>query len=523
MENVVIFDTTLRDGEQSPGFSMNIQEKLRVARQLEQLNVDIIEAGFPVASEGDFAAVREIAKTIKGCKVAALARANDNDIDQAWEAVKVASQPIIHTFISTSDFHLQYQLRLSREEVLEKAVAAVKRAKSHTPDVEFSAMDATRTDRDYLCKVVEAAIEAGAITVNIPDTVGYAIPAEFGDLIKFLRNNVPNIDKAVISVHCHNDLGLAVANSLAAVLKGARQVECAVNGIGERAGNASLEELVMAIRTRKDFFDLTTRVMSEQIYSASRLISRITGINVQPNKAIVGANAFAHESGIHQDGLLKEKITYEIMTPESIGVPQSTLVLGKHSGRHAFRDRLERLECNLSDDELNAVFKRFKDLADKKKEVFDEDLLAIIAEETLRIAEKYKLLNMNVASGTVAIPTATVEMEVDGKRIKEAGFGDGPVDAAFKTIAKITGTKSRLLKYAVNAITGGTDAQGQVTVRLEEEDFIVTGQGAHTDIIIASAKAYINALNRLAHFAQDRNKQLAISRKQGSLGINLTN
>jgi len=501
VEKIKIFDTTLRDGEQSPGFSMNIHEKLQVARQLEKLNVDIIEAGFPIASEGDFEAVREIAKNIKKCKVAALARAEDKDIDRAWEAIKDAQDPFIHTFISTSDFHLKYQLHLSREEVLNKAVNAVRRAKSFSPNVEFSAMDATRTDRDYLCQVVEAAIEAGAITINIPDTVGYAVPQEFGGLIQYLSENVSNINQAILSVHCHNDLGLAVANSLAAVLKGARQVECAINGIGERAGNASLEEIVMALRTRKDFFNLKSQVVTEQIYSASRLVSRITGVGVQPNKAVVGSNAFSHESGIHQDGLLKEKITYEIMTPESIGIPQSTLVLGKHSGRHAFRDRLKKLGFELTKHELNMAFERFKNLADKKKEVFDEDLEAIMSEEIfrgLKAPEKYKLLNLNFASGTVAIPTATVEMEVNGERIKEAGFGDGPVDAAFKTIAKITGTKSKLLKYSVNSITGGTDAQGEVTVRLEENDNIVTGQGAHTDIILASAKAYVNALNRLA-------------------------
>jgi len=504
MEKILIFDTTLRDGEQSPGFSMNIQEKLQVARQLEKLNVDIIEAGFPVASEGDFEAVRKIAKSIKKCQVAALARAEDKDIDRAWEAVKEAHNPVIHTFISTSDFHLKYQLRLSREEVLDKAIKAVTRARSYTPNVEFSAMDATRTNRDYLCQIVEAAINSGATTINIPDTVGYAIPQEFGGLIQYLRENVSNIDKAILSVHCHNDLGLAVANSLAAVLNGARQVECAINGIGERAGNASLEEVVMAIRTRKDFLQLTTQVITEQIFSASRLISRITGINVQPNKAIVGANAFAHESGIHQDGLLKEKITYEIMTPESIGVPQSTLVLGKHSGRHAFREHMKKLGFELTEQEIKSVFKRFKDLADKKKEVFDEDLHAIMADEILQVPEKYKLLNMNVASGTVAIPTATLELEVNGKRFKDAGFGDGPVDAAFKTIAKMIGTKSKLLKYSVNSITGGTDAQGEVTVRLEENDIIVNGQGAHTDIIMASAKAYINALNRLAHLSHSK-------------------
>jgi 2-isopropylmalate synthase len=502
MDQVKIFDTTLRDGEQSPGFSMNIEEKLQVARQLEKLNVDIIEAGFPIASEGDFQAVRAIAKTIKTCTVAGLARAENKDIDRAWEAIQEARKPLIHTFISTSDFHLKYQLRLSREAVLKKAIKAVKRAKSYTKNVEFSAMDATRTDWEYLAEMVEAAIDAGAVTINIPDTVGYAIPQEFGDLIQYLGENVSNIDKAILSVHCHNDLGLAVANSLAAVLRGARQIECAINGIGERAGNASLEELVMAIRTRKDFFNLTTRIASEQIYATSRLISHISGIAVQPNKAIVGKNAFAHESGIHQDGMLKEKITYEIMTPESIGVPQTTLVLGKHSGRHAFRVRLKKLGYELPDEEVNAAFKRFKDLADKKKEVFDEDLEAIMAEEVRKVPEKYKLLNLNAASGTVAIPTATVEMKVDGKTVKEAGFGDGPVDAAFKTIAKITGTKSRLVKFSVNAITGGTDAQGEVTVRLEENDNIVTGHGAHTDIILASAKAHINALNRLAHLSE---------------------
>ena len=502
MEKILIFDTTLRDGEQSPGFSMNIQEKLQVAKQLEKLNVDIIEAGFPIASEGDFQAVRAIAKSIKRSKIAALARAEDKDIDRAWEAIKEAPHPFIHTFISTSDLHLKHQLHLSRKDVLQKAIRAVKRAKSYTPHVEFSAMDATRTERNYLCQVVEAAINAGATTINIPDTVGYAIPQEFGDLIKHLRKNVSNIDKAILSVHCHNDLGLAVANSLAAVLNGARQVECTINGIGERAGNASMEEIVMSIRTRKDFFkQLYTQIVTEQIYPTSRLLTQITGISVQPNKAIVGSNAFAHESGIHQDGLLKEKITYEIMTPESIGISQSTLVLGKHSGRHAFKDRLKKMGYELSDEEVNILFKRFKDLADKKKEVFDEDLEALIAEEFLRIPEKYKLLNLNVTSGTVAIPTATVEMEVDGIVVKEAGFGDGPVDAAFKTIAKITGTKSKLRKFLVNAITGGTDAQGEVTVRLEENGLIATGQGAHTDIILASAKAYINALNRLAHLS----------------------
>ncbi|MCX5887655.1 MAG: 2-isopropylmalate synthase, partial [Proteobacteria bacterium] len=485
MEKVLIFDTTLRDGEQSPGYSMNITEKLRVARQLEKLGVDIIEAGFPVASEGDFQAVREIARTIRKCQVAGLARAGDMDIDIAWEAIKEAENPRIHTFISTSDIHLKYQLRKTREEVLEMAIRAVKRAKGYTPNVEFSAMDATRSDREYLAAVIEAAIDAGATTVNIPDTVGYAIPSEFGKLIKYLKEKVKNSDRAVFSVHCHNDLGLAVANSLAAVLNGARQVECTINGIGERAGNASMEEIVMILMTRKDSLNLDTGVVSEMIYPSSRLLTMITGVAVQPNKAIVGANAFAHESGIHQDGLLKEKITYEIMTPQSIGMTKSTLVMGKHSGRHAFRDRLKELGYDLSEKDLNQAFKHFKELADKKKEIYDEDIEAIVAEVVLRAPDKYKLLHVNVVSGDVAIPTATLQMEIDGEVVKDVGHGDGPVDAVFKTVAKITGTRSRLVKYSVNSITGGTDAQGEVTVRLEEDGNVVVGQGAHTDIIMA--------------------------------------
>ncbi len=499
MHYIKIFDTTLRDGEQSPGNTMNIQEKLRVARQLESLGVDIIEAGFPIASPGDFAAVREIARTVKKCEVAGLARANDKDIDRAWEAIKEAKNPRIHTFISTSDIHLKHQLRKNRDEVLEMAVHAVKRAKKYTPNVEFSAMDATRTDREYLCTVLSAVIDAGAITINIPDTVGYAIPHEFGDLIRYIREHVSTISRATISVHCHNDLGLAVANSLAAVMNGARQVECTINGIGERAGNASMEELVMILRTRRDHLSLDSRIVTKKIYGTSRLITSITGVPVQPNKAIVGANAFAHESGIHQDGLLKDKITYEIMTPESIGISKSTLVIGKHSGSHAFLDRVTELGYKLSKNDLKVVFERFKELADKKKEIYDEDIEAIVTEVSLRAPDKYKLLNMNVMSGTGAIPAATVEMEVDGNVIKDVGFGDGPVDAAFKTIAKITGTKSRLLKYAVNSITGGTDAQGEVTVRLEEDGCVMVGQGSHTDIIMASVLAYVNALNRIEY------------------------
>lgn len=498
-KSIKIFDTTLRDGEQSPGASMNIDEKVRVAHQLEKLHVDIIEAGFPFASEGDFEAVNKVARTIKDCQVAGLARANRKDIDRAWEALKDAKQPRIHTFIATSDIHLKYKLKKSRDEVLDAAVAAVKHAKSYTPNVEFSAEDAVRSDVDYLCRVVEAVINAGATTVNIPDTVGYAIPTEFGMLIKTLHDRVPNIDKAIISVHCHNDLGLAVANSLAAIENGARQIECTINGIGERAGNASLEEIVMAIRTRSDLLGFETGIETTHLYPSSRLVAHITGMVVQPNKAVVGANAFAHEAGIHQDGVLKEKSTYEIMTPESVGVAQNLLVLGKHSGRHAFRERIKDLGYELDDKNLDKAFSRFKKLADKKKEIFDEDLDAIVADEVIRIEEKYKLAYLNVSSGTVTVPTATVQLEINGEKIQEAGFGVGPVDAVYETIAKITRTKSKLIRYSVSSVTRGMDAQGEVTVRVEEGGKTVIGQGAHTDIIVASAKAYINALNKLEY------------------------
>jgi 2-isopropylmalate synthase len=503
MEKVRIFDTTLRDGEQSPGFSMNINEKVRMAKQLEKLGVDIIEAGFPIASQGDFDAVSTIAASIKNSQIAGLARANDKDIDRAWEAIKHSSRPRIHTFISTSDIHLTHQLRKSREEVLDMAVAAVKRAKSYTEDVEFSAMDATRSDRDYLCQILTAAIDAGATTLNIPDTVGYTIPDEFADLIRHIKDNVANIEKAIISVHCHNDLGLATANATAAVLNGARQVECTINGIGERAGNTSLEELAMILYTRKDYAHLETQIVTEEIFNTSKLLTRITGVAVQPNKAIVGSNAFAHESGIHTDGLLKDKITYEIMTPESVGVTKSSLVLGKHSGRHAMKDELKKRGYELSDDDLNKVFTRFKELADKKKDLYEEDLETIVAEIVLRAPDTYKLINLNVVSGSFAIPTATVQMEVDGELIKDVGMGDGPVDAAFKTIAKITSTKSKLLKYSVDSISGGTDAQGVVTVRLEEDSQEIVGRGAHNDIIMASVLAYINALNRLEYLKKN--------------------
>jgi 2-isopropylmalate synthase len=496
-ERVFIFDTTLRDGEQSPGNTMNGQEKLRVAKQLETLGVDIIEAGFPIASEGDFESVRQIAELVRGSEIAGLARANSADIDRAWEAVKHAARPRIHTFISTSDIHLKHQLRKSRDEVLKIAEESVRRARSYTPNVEFSAMDATRSDWDYLCKVLAVAVEAGANTINVPDTVGYAVPDEFGRLIRYVMENVPNISQAVVSVHCHNDLGLAVANSIAAVKNGARQVECTINGIGERSGNAALEEIVMILRTRKDMFSVDTRIVSEKIYPTSRLITSVTGAPVQPNKAIVGTNAFAHESGIHQDGLLKDKLTYEIMTPESVGIPKSSLILGKHSGRHAFRDRIEDLGYSLNEKELNLAFKRFKALADMKKDVYDEDIEMIIMDEIVRVPEKYRLAYLSVVCGNMAIPTATVKIEIDKDVYQEACFGDGPVDATLKAIQKIIRTDSTFVKFYVNAITGGTDAQGEVFVKLEEDGSTVIGKGVDTDVIVASGKAYINALNKL--------------------------
>ncbi len=505
-QRVFIFDTTLRDGEQSPGASMNPEEKLRIARQLEKMGVDIIEAGFPVASDGDFASVRQIAMEVRGCQIAALARANRNDIDRAWEAVSGAANPRIHTFISSSDIHLKYQLRKTRAEVLKEACAAVAHARGYTENVEFSPMDATRSDRDYLCEMVEAVIAAGAATVNIPDTVGYAIPEEFGELIAALFARVKNIRQAVISVHCHNDLGLATANALAAIRNGARQVECTINGIGERAGNSAMEEVVMAIKTRKDLFDLETGIKTEYIHQTSRLLTQIIGVPVQPNKAIVGANAFAHESGIHQDGLLKEKITYEIMTPQSVGISETHLVLGKHSGRHAISERLREMGYSLGEEDLDRVFVRFKELADVKKEVFDEDLEAIVHEELSRGGEKYRLLYLNVVSGSVAVPTATMQMEIDGTMVQEAGFGVGPVDAIFAAIRKITQTNYPLLRYAVNAITGGTDAQGEVMVQLKFNGRSVVGRGAHPDVLVASAKAYINALNRLEWLSKDVRK-----------------
>ncbi len=496
-----IFDTTLRDGEQSPGASMNVEEKFMIAKHLARLNVDIIEAGFAYSSPGDFEAVRRIAQEVEGPTICSLARARPEDIDRAWEALKGAPKVRIHTFLSTSDIHLKHQFRMSREEARKRAVEMVQRARDYVEDVEFSPMDASRSDLSYLCEVLEAVIEAGAGTVNIPDTVGYATAQEFGQLIRNIRKRVRNSQKAVVSVHCHNDLGLAVANSLAAIVEGAGQVECTINGIGERAGNASLEEIVMGLRTRKDFYGADTQVHTEELSKASRLVSKITGMMVQPNKAIVGANAFAHTSGIHQDGLLKDKSTYEIMRPESIGLVQSKMVMGKLSGRHAFRQRLEELGYRLSDEEINHAFDRFKRLADQKKEIYAEDLEVIISDEIAKISERFVLKSLQTESGTNKVPTAAVELEIDGELVKRTGTGDGPVDAAYRTIAAMTETKSRLLSYAVKAITGGTDAQGEVSVRLVEGGKTASGHGADTDIIVASAHAYLNALNKLAYWA----------------------
>jgi 2-isopropylmalate synthase len=508
-EKVYIFDTTLRDGEQTPGASLNVDEKLQIARQLELLNVDVIEAGFPFSSRGDFEAVKAVAREIRGSQIAGLARAQFPDIDTAWEAVKEATEPRIHTFISTSDIHLKHQLKKSREEVLEQAVAAVKHAKKYCSNVEFSAMDAGRSDLAYVAQVFSAVIDAGATTVNFPDTVGYTIPHEFGAKIKYLVDNIANIHQAIISVHCHNDLGLAVANSLAAIVNGARQAECTINGIGERAGNASMEEIVMALATRKDLFDYYTEVVTQYICPTSRLVSKLTGVVVQPNKAIVGANAFAHESGIHQDGVLKEASTYEIMTPSAVGLKKSSLPLGKLSGRNAFRNKLQEMGYYLADDELNRVFARFKDLADRKKTVYDEDLVSLIETEVIykSVPEHFRLEELVVLTGTMVKPNATVKLKVGNDLKTTSSFGDGPIDATYKAITTLAQSKCKLLKFAVSSITGGTEALGEVSVRLEDEGQIVTGQGVDPDIVTASARAYINGLNRLK-FAQEMGPKL---------------
>ncbi|MGD0884532.1 MAG: 2-isopropylmalate synthase [Thermodesulfovibrionales bacterium] len=496
MRLIKIFDTTLRDGEQSPGSSMNVDEKIQIAKQLAKLGVDVIEAGFPIASSGDFEAVKRIAAEVRGSTIAGLARAKEEDIKRAWEAIQDAPQKRIHTFHSTSDIHLKYQFRVSREEALKRSVEMVKLARSLVEDVEFSPMDATRTEIPYLIEVVEAVIDAGASTVNIPDTVGYTSPVEFGGMIKAIKDRIG--DKAVISVHCHNDLGLAVANSLSAVINGAGQVECTINGIGERAGNCSMEEVVMNLATRQDFYQARTNINTKEIIRTSRLLTRITGIPVQPNKAIVGANAFAHESGIHQDGLLKEKMTYEIIKPEDIGLKQTELVLGKHSGRHAFKERLKELGYDLSPDEIETAFKKFKHLADQKKDIFDDDIATLVSEEVSKIPETYSLADLSITSGIHVKPTATMKLKVADRIVEKVAQGDGPVDAVYKAIVAITETKSNLLKFEVKSITGGTDALGEVLVSLEEDGKRVRGQGADTDILVASAKAYINALNKLA-------------------------
>ncbi|MBI4286195.1 MAG: 2-isopropylmalate synthase [Chloroflexi bacterium] len=498
MDRVIIFDTTLRDGEQAAGGTLNIQEKLQIARRLEKLGVDVIEAGFPITSPGDYEAVRLIAKEVRTPVICGLAHASPEAVDRAWEAVKVAARPRIHVFLSASDIHLMYQLKRSREEILEMARSMVARAKKYADDVEFSPMDASRTEPEYIHQVLRAVIDAGATTVNIPDTVGYAIPEEFGRRIAGIFRSVPNISRAVVSVHCHNDLGLAVANSLEAIKQGARQVECTINGIGERAGNASQEEIVMALRTRRDFFNLTTGIDTTQIYKTSRLVSELTGFVVQPNKAIIGANAFRHESGIHQDGVIKMPITYEIMDPKAVGIPASSLVLGKLSGRHAFKARLAEMGYSLSEEDLNRAFQAFKELADKKKEVTDKDIESLIAEEQRTVSEVYHIDRLQVTCGDRGIPTAAVRLVApDGQVVADAALGTGPVDAVYKAINRLVGVPNKLTEFSVNSVTEGIDAIGEVLIRIETDGTTYTGRGADTDIIVASAKAYMNALNRL--------------------------
>ena len=497
-DHLIIFDTTLRDGEQSPGASMTQEEKVRIARQLERMRVDIIEAGFPAASNGDFKAVKAVADTIKDSTVCGLARAIKGDIDRAGEALKNANSARIHTFIATSPVHMEKKLRMSPDQVLEQAVKAVKWAREYTDNVEFSPEDAGRSNIDFLCHILEAVIKAGATTLNIPDTVGYTMPEQFGKLVQTLRERIPNSNKAIFSVHCHNDLGLAVANSLSAVMNGARQIECTVNGLGERAGNASLEEIVMAVRTRQDVFPCETLIDATHIVPASKLVSGITGFPVQPNKAIVGANAFAHEAGIHQDGVLKHRETYEIMRAEDVGWGANKLSLGKHSGRNAFRNRLAELGIELESEEiLNATFIRFKELADKKHDIFDEDLHALISDETMSLQEHYKLLSLTAHSETGETPYAKIVIAEGGKELRAESDGSGPVDATFRAIEKIISSDTELQLYSVNNITSGTDSQGEVTVRLQKSGRIVNGSGSDIDIVTASAKAYLSALNKL--------------------------
>ncbi len=495
-DKIYIFDTTLRDGEQSPGCSMNTKEKLKMARQLEALNVDIIEAGFPIASEGDFDAVKEISKAITNSTIAALSRATPVDIDRAHEALQYAAKPRIHTFIATSDIHLKHKLKKTREEVLEQSVNAVRYAKKLTQDVEFSCEDASRSDVDYLCLIIESVIEAGATVINLPDTVGYSIPSEYGNMIRTIREKVKNIDKAILSVHCHNDLGLAVANSVAAVLNGARQVECTINGIGERAGNASLEEFAMVLRTRQDILPVYSEVETEEIYKSSRLLSTLTGMMVQRNKAIVGANAFSHEAGIHQDGIIKSRMTYEIMTPESVGIKHSTLVLGKHSGRHALKKRFEELGYSLTSEELENVYTEFTRLADKKKEILDEDLVAILNNEVDRDEFNYSLASLQVMTGTGMKSTAVLELTDGEQTYCDSATGDGPVDAAYNALERIVKMGGQLVDYTITSVTWGGDAVGEVFVKVIFDNVIFTGHAASTDIVTGSVEAYLQAANR---------------------------
>ncbi len=497
MKRVIIFDTTLRDGEQAPGASLEAHEKVEIARQLARLGVDVIEAGFPISSPGDAHAVRLVAESVTGPTICALARSLTPDIDAAAKALAPAKKKRIHVFLATSPIHRKYKLRKAKDEILRQAVAAVQYAKRLCPDIEFSPEDASRTEPAFLFQVLEAVIQAGATTVNIPDTVGFAIPEEFGPLIGAIKANVPNIDRAKLSIHCHNDLGLSVPNSLAAIAHGADQVECTINGIGERAGNASLEEIVMSLKIRQDFFKAETRIDTRQIHKTSRLVSTLTGLVVQPNKAIVGDNAFRHESGIHQDGVLKHQATYEIMKPEDVGVGESRLTLGKLSGRHAFGERLKALGFTLSEEQLARGFERFKQVADKKKEIFDEDLIAIVEDELPAGSETYTLKYVHVTSGSATVPTATIRLAKGAETIQDAACGDGPIDACYNTIDRITGLSPELADYSIRSVTGGKDALGEVTVKLHSQAADVIGRGASTDIIEASAKAYVNALNKL--------------------------
>jgi 2-isopropylmalate synthase len=496
-DRVIIFDTTLRDGEQCPGATMTLEEKLQVADLLDEMGVDVIEAGFPIASNGDFEAVSLIAQRVKNATVAGLSRAAPGDIDRAGEAVKHAVKPRIHTFISTSPVHMKYKLQKTPDQVLELVIAQVTRARNHVADVEWSAEDGTRTEHDFLCRCVEAAIKAGATTINIPDTVGYTAPEEYAALFRMVRERVPNADKAIFSVHCHNDLGMAVANSLWGVLGGARQIECTLNGIGERAGNAALEEVVMAIKTRGDIFPYTTGIRSEMLTRASRLVSAVTSFPVQYNKAIVGRNAFAHESGIHQDGMLKHTQTYEIMTPESVGVGKTSLVMGKHSGRNAFRDKLKGMGYQLADNELEDAFARFKDLADRKKHIYDEDIEALVDEKIATAQDRMKVLSLLVVAGTLGPQVATLSLDIDGEHKTVQSQGNGPVDATFNAIKALVPHEAVLELYQVHAVTQGTDAQAEVSVRLSEAGKTVTAKSAHPDTLVASAKAYLAALNKL--------------------------